>query len=578
MEKNSLSKFGWLVIVVIIICILLGASYGLVHLISANFKTNVNGMQGIQSDVLNNIGKADGFDDLNAKPDPDVELKFYYNTPYYAEIERAYYVFTEAGKCELYADIYDNGVQFYMVELPYVYDKETQTVVVNDSATLLVSTDGKTLYHDSSEFAVLTDEVYAGLRFETMYKGTMQAMDLVFYESGACDIYNGGSKVTSMPDQYFTYNESNHLLSVTENMSTTVPVSMDGTKIVMGDEMLAIEEPVAYALVLDLGSTDAGGISLFFAAGGETERYALVFTRGIGIQAGDIYSGFNVIAAYTGIESDVYASENDVPWSSYKDNIKTVVTDDEISPKSTAYWFHGFYGCDIDLSLIDTSKTKDMSYMFYGSSPESLTLPDAFGEAAENMSYMFARSSADITGLPTNFGKEAKDMSYMFNRNYVETIFLPAGCGENVENMSYMFEECNAASIRLQKGFGAKATDARCMFYYALSLKYLTLPSGFAENIGDLTQMFASCSALETLTIPFGQNATDMSSMFRDCVSLTSLAVPENFGGNAKEMWSMFYNCSMLSLDCTDWNVEKVTSYADFNKNAPGVIAPTWKN
>jgi len=38
----------------------------------------------------------------------------------------------------------------------------------------------------------------------------------------------------------------------------------------------------------------------------------------------------------------------------------------------------------------------------------------------------------------------------------------------------------------------------------------------------------------------------------------------------------MFKNCSLLVLDCSSWNVSQVTSSSFFDKNAPGVIKPSF--
>ena len=37
----------------------------------------------------------------------------------------------------------------------------------------------------------------------------------------------------------------------------------------------------------------------------------------------------------------------------------------------------------------------------------------------------------------------------------------------------------------------------------------------------------------------------------------------------------MFFNCSRLSVNCSSWDVSKITNHSNFNTNAPGVILPS---
>lgn len=92
--------------------------------------------------------------------------------------------------------------------------------------------------------------------------------------------------------------------------------------------------------------------------------------------------------------------------------------------------------------------------------------------------------------------------------------------------------------------------------------------------------MFYVCSSLTNLDVSNFDTSkvTNMSWMFVSCSSLTTLDVSSFDTNNVTDMQYMFDNCSNLTLDCSHWNVDKVTSHKDFNHNAPKVIPPVWKN
>ena len=123
-------------------------------------------------------------------------------------------------------------------------------------------------------------------------------------------------------------------------------------------------------------------------------------------------------------------------------------------------------------------------------------------------------------------------------------------------------------------------TDTSHMFYYCLSLTTLDLSNFDTSNVTDMYDMFYRCSSLTALDLSkFNtSNVTNMNGMFSGCSSLTTLDVSNFDTSNVTDMIQMFSSCSNLTLDCSHWNVDKVTSYDGFNDNAPKVIPPAWKN
>lgn len=123
-------------------------------------------------------------------------------------------------------------------------------------------------------------------------------------------------------------------------------------------------------------------------------------------------------------------------------------------------------------------------------------------------------------------------------------------------------------------------TDTSWMFNACQSMTNLDLSNFDTSKVTDMGFMFGDCLSLATLDVSSfdTSNVTTMSNMFYDCSSLTTLDLHSFDTSNVTYMHSMFHYCSDLTLDCSHWNVDKVTSYDSFNRDAPNVIPPVWKN
>ena len=135
-----------------------------------------------------------------------------------------------------------------------------------------------------------------------------------------------------------------------------------------------------------------------------------------------------ITAVYTGIETDVYATPNDVPWRQYQRTITTIDFVDTISPVSTAFWFYEFLCVtSINVEKLDVSNVTNMEAMFYrfgqngyqGEILTSLDLNTWNTSKVENMTNMFFQ----ITGI---------------NKIYVSDSWST----ESVTESNLMFSEC----------------------------------------------------------------------------------------------------------------------------------------
>jgi len=71
------------------------------------------------------------------------------------------------------------------------------------------------------------------------------------------------------------------------------------------------------------------------------------------------------ITGLVNLEEIYYWSADQLPWYEYRNDIKSVVVEDEISPVSTMFWFSDFVNVEsIDLTKLNTSKVTRMNQMF----------------------------------------------------------------------------------------------------------------------------------------------------------------------------------------------------------------------
>ena len=251
---------------------------------------------------------------------------------------------------------------------------------------------------------------------------------------------------------------------------------------------------------------------------------------------GDTFNGRAVTAVYTGIEKNSY-NNNGIPWKQYTDDILTsTIVDDNITPISTAYWFFTCQNLTSvnNLNKLNTSKVTDMRCMF----------DDCYR----------LTSVGDLSGWDTS---SVTNMRKMFAGDFELTSVgdLSGWDTSSVTDMSFVFGSCGKlVSIGNISGWNT-------------------------SRVKSMTYMFNGCSSLTSLDLS-GWNTsgvTNMSYMFISCYKLTSVGDLSKWDtSNVTNMVAMFNHCSKLSLNCSNWNVSKVTKHTNFNTNAPGVIAPAW--
>ena len=241
-----------------------------------------------------------------------------------------------------------------------------------------------------------------------------------------------------------------------------------------------------------------------------------------------------------------------------------------------------------DLSGWDTSNITNASYMFL-ECYKLTTIGDLSGWDTSNItnaSYMFYSCSnlttiGDLSGWNVS---KVIDMRNMFcSCSKLTTLGDLSGWDvSKVTNTGSMFNDCKSlTSVGDLSGWDvSKVTDMGSMFSNCYKLTTLGDLSGW--NVSKVTYasyMFQDCYKLTTLGDLSGwdvSKVTYASYMFQDCHSLSTLG--DLSGWNTSSLTnasSMFSYCSRLSVNCSNWDVSKVTNHSNFNTNAPGVILPS---
>ncbi len=201
-----------------------------------------------------------------------------------------------------------------------------------------------------------------------------------------------------------------------------------------------------------------------------------------------------------------------IPWHS--SDLETKVRSIEIAKGVKASekcggLFEGFENLEeADISNLDTSQVRNISWMFYGC--KSMTSLDLSG--------------LDLSGV-VNY-------AHMFgNCTALKSLILPNTNSSNATNMSCMFCGCSSLEELDLSSFDlAFMVDASSMFMDCRALYKIAMPKRLAFiDGGDAIQMFYGCEKLGSLDLSgmeaFGSLKTD--NMLVDCSSLRLFSLPD---------------------------------------------------
>ena len=181
---------------------------------------------------------------------------------------------------------------------------------------------------------------------------------------------------------------------------------------------------------------------------------------------------------------------------------------------------------NIDLSTINTSRTKSMHAMFM--SCLELTTIDLSNFDTRNVG-----GSVYVEAMTHLFHDCRELTSITFGNNFIT---------DNVFSMNEMFEDCR-------------------------KLKSLNLSNFNTSKVTDMSSLFNRCYELETITLGNNfttSNVTTMYSMFNHNYKLTSINLSNFNTSKVTNMKYMFIGCSKLtSLDISSFNMSAVTDNTD---------------
>ena len=203
------------------------------------------------------------------------------------------------------------------------------------------------------------------------------------------------------------------------------------------------------------------------------------------------------------------------------------------------------------INNLDTSKTTNMSSMFYGDgSLASLDLSSLNTSKVTDMSFMFLNDS-QLTSLDVSKFDTSKvtDMSFMFSHNSSLTSLDVSGFDTSkVTTMRHMFSHIGLTSLDLLNFNTSKVTDMSAMFYGDSGLTNLKISKFDTSEVINMSSMFYQNSGLTSLDVSSFDTSkvTDMSDMFAFTSSLTSLDLSNFHISDSTDFNAMFYDDKRL--------------------------------
>ena len=239
-----------------------------------------------------------------------------------------------------------------------------------------------------------------------------------------------------------------------------------------------------------------------------------------------------------------------------------------------------------NLTILDTSETRDMTRMFAAS--KSLTTIDVSNfntDKLTNMKAMFGgfdgngnqvdMALTNIIGLNDLNTSNVENMDGLFsNNNAVTTIDISNWNTHNVRIMSGMFNNSNNLNSQLTTIiFGAnfntsKVVDMNYMFADNPNLVNLDVSGFNTPEVTSFRGMFTNCKKLTSINVTNWDTSkvTDMSHMFSYDTSLQNLDVSGFNTPNVTTIAQMFRNCtSLTTLNLSSWDTRNLQDmYATF--------------
>ena len=567
MDKETLSHYGWIVILVLILSVLLALATPFGNFITEGFKVAYTGLFDTGNNALGIIIPG---------AEPHEPNTLYYYQPYafdFGGSQTAEVVFHKDGAYDIYyaEDGYEWG-EIYTAEDGATYGEGTVEFI---GGLYDISEDGTQLLYEGEVMATMIPTPIHALYMNSVY--THDYGDgretLTFKEDGSgvytdyymdeepyvyeipvgefkyfdeyfedhyydeydgqtyidrCAVYPNGLKIINFGSVYKI--DCQHLNTEIRNKEEYYTgdtyckdcgILIEKGKYQYPDSYYSLD---AYAILLDNSSDETNPGPMIFVRS-ETE-----------IKVGDTYNSktygeLPVLAVYTGFETVTTDTNNNYPthpWPELTRAATSVVFEDSIKPLSTASWFYEFVYCKyMDLTKLDTSNVTDMTKMF-------MYCGTGLSEG---------RVSANLSALDTH----------------------------NVVSMYYMFDSSHFVHLDLSSFNTRKVKNMSGMFYYASTGKVTYGPNWDTSGVLDMTHMY-QYSRVPFESQHFDMDSADTSYMFRNNSMLSSITISKNVPAIGEQM---FYSCSNLSTIYYEGTVSEWCALQKGNNWHYGVPATT---
>ena len=199
----------------------------------------------------------------------------------------------------------------------------------------------------------------------------------------------------------------------------------------------------------------------------------------------------------------------------------------------------------IDITGINTSKTKNMSRMFHTGSKlvKKINITDLDTSSAEDMSYMFASD---------------KDITHPINVDPIDFSHINTS---RVKNMEGIFYGSRLSTIDVRHFDTSRVTNLFFAFAYLKNVTSLDLSGWNTRNVANMNSTFFYSENITDLNVSGWQNdsATNMGAMFGGLTNLNNFQHAGFTTKNVRNMRSMFWYCRALAnLDLREFDTSNV--------------------
>ena len=240
----------------------------------------------------------------------------------------------------------------------------------------------------------------------------------------------------------------------------------------------------------------------------------------------------------------------------------------------------------IDMTGINTSRVKDMSWMFnsYENLYKHIELSNFDTSNAEDMSYMFGTSGMKTMENidPIDFSRfntsKVKNMEGMFLNSFLPSLDIKNFDTSNVKNMARMFDGLkNVRNLDLSDWNVKKVNNIQTIFTGSNNLQSLNLSGWQMDSVTSMYSMFSGLVNLTSLNLTgfTTKNVTNMQYMFADVRKLADLDLSSFDTSKVTDMGNMFNDMGSLNnINLSSFNTSNVTNMGglflmDYTMNPP---------